>query len=142
MRWYRDSGRAIYVAAYATHRDPRRAYMNIAFPLPGGNLASILRPQNHGADGIVLTSHPDPARPGDEGVYFASALMPIRLPINETIFVWTVDDASAPRELVARGGPTTVAVARHDAWLLGLHILTLDYTIDEASALRSVATGA
>ena len=142
VRWYRGSGRAIYVAAYATHRDSRRAYMNIAFPLPGGNLASILRPQNHGADGIVLTSHTDPARPGDEGVYFASALVPIRLPINETIFVWTLVDASAPRDLVARGGPTTVAVARHDAWLLGMHILTLDYTIDEASALRSVTTGA
>jgi hypothetical protein len=75
-------------------------------------------------------------------VYFASALVPIRLPINETIFVWSVNDPSAPPDLVSRREPATVAVARHDAWLLGLHILTLDYTIDDVSALRSVAKGA
>jgi len=138
VRWYRASGRAIYVAAYATHRDALRAYMNIAFPLPGGNLASILRPENHAAGGLVLTSQPHPVVPGHEGVYFASTLMPVRLPINETIFVWSVDDEAAPRDLVGLRGPLTVAVARHDAWLLGVHILTLDYAIDDESALRSV----
>jgi len=138
VRWYRASGRAIYVAAYATHRDAFRAYMNIAFPLPGGNLASILRPENQAGGGIVLTSQPHPVLPGHEGVYFASTLLPVRLPINETIFVWSVDDEAAPRGLVGLRGPLTVAVARHDAWLLGAHILTLDYAIDDVSALRSV----
>jgi hypothetical protein len=42
IRTYPD-GRALYVAAYATHRDATHAYMNIAFPLPGGHLSSVLR---------------------------------------------------------------------------------------------------
>jgi len=116
--------------------------MNIAFPLPGGNLASILRPENHGNDGIVLTSHAHPIRPGQEGVYFASALLPIRLPINETIFVWNADGSDAPKDLMSRCGPTTGAVARHKVWLVGVHILTLDYAIDRESALRSSPKGA
>jgi hypothetical protein len=138
VRWYRDTGRAIYVAAYATHRDAQRVYMNIAFPLPAGNLASILRAENQGADGLVLTSHPHPARPGHEGVYFAMPMLPVRLPINETIWVWSVEDRTAPHDLVGRREPTTVAVARHQVWLFRSHVLTLDYAIDEASALRSV----
>jgi hypothetical protein len=138
VRWYKASGRAIYVAAYATHRDAFRAYMNIAFPLPGGNLASILRPENQGAGGLLLTSKPHPVRPGHEGVYFHSTLVPVRLAINETILVWSIGDGAAPRDLVGRSGPLTVAVARHDVWLLGVHLLTLDYAIDDASGLRSV----
>lgn len=142
VRWYRDSGRAIYVAAYAVHRDALRVYMNIAFPLPAGNLASILRPENQGADGLVLTSRPHPVRPGHEGVYFANEVIPVRLPVNETILVWSVEDRSAPGDLVSRRVAATVAVARHEVWLFGPHIMTLDYAIDKAPALRSVSKDA
>ncbi|MCA1810946.1 MAG: YndJ family protein, partial [Halobacteriales archaeon] len=42
----RPDGRALYAAAYSTHAWNGETYANIAFPLPGGNLTSILRWQD------------------------------------------------------------------------------------------------
>ena len=47
VRWYADTGEAIYAAAYATHALGSQVYMNIAFPLPLGNLTSILDANQH-----------------------------------------------------------------------------------------------
>lgn len=96
--------------------------MNIAFPLPFANLTSILRleyRENH----LMLTSLPG-QRKGDEGVYLVTRLIPVRLPINETIRVWTADHAPFPPAHSA-----TTLVARHDMWIFGLKFLTLKYHI-------------
>src|SRR5262249_45465496 len=88
VRWYADSGEAIYAAAYATHALGSQVYMNIAFPIPLGNLTSILRlaalDVGGKPDGVLLTTLPAPGQPGDEGVYFANRLLPVRLPFDET----------------------------------------------------------
>lgn len=109
----RADGRALYVAAYSSHALRGERYANIAFPLPGGSLVSVLRwedlPGRPG--GVLLTTHPGEV-PGDQGVYFANRWLPLRLPINETIAVWVEDG---------------LARARHDIRVLGAHFLTLHY---------------
>jgi len=114
IRTYANSKRAVYIAAYANHSDGRRTYMNIAFPVIGGNVTSILRAELS-KDRLRLTSLHS-KKIGDEGVYFASPLFfaPIRLPINETIEVWTT--------------PTAV-MAQHDMWFFDIKFLTLNYSI-------------
>jgi hypothetical protein len=65
---------------------------------------------------------------GDCGIWLTVLGVPIRLPLSETIDVWTVDDPAAPAELRAWAtGLTTIA--RHDLWLFGIHYLTLEYAM-------------
>jgi hypothetical protein len=122
IRTYPD-GRALYVAAYATHRDRTRAYMNIAFPLPAGQMSSVLRMVARDT-GVTVSTRLG----GDCGIWLVIAGLPIRLPLSETIDVWTIDDAAAPADLRSwAAGYTTIA--RHDLWLFGIHYLTLDYAM-------------
>ena len=123
--WIRTfpDGRALYVAAYSTHRVADRAYMNIAFPLPGGQLSSVLRMDHHGAGVRVSTR-----LGGDCGIWVVLLGQPIRLPLSETIDVWTADDPAAPAALRTwAAGYSTIA--RHDLWLCGVHYLTLEYAM-------------
>lgn len=119
VRTLGEGGPPVYVAAYAAHRDPAGlVYMNIAFPLPRSNLASLLRidhdPARPGA--IVLTTCAvDPDDRGDQGIFLVTAAGPLRVPMNETIWVWADPD-----------GPLR---ARHQVWLLGLTCVVLEYTI-------------
>jgi hypothetical protein len=133
VRTYSKTGQAIYVAAYSSHTFLDETFMNIAFPLPGGNLTSILHLENLDeaqipAGGVVLTTLPHPQRAGDEGVYFATRWGAVRLPVNETITVWPVE-----AEPALNGGLQPTIAARHDMWLCGFKYLTLDYQIYEAA---------
>lgn len=118
VRQLGEGGPPVYVAAYATHRDPAgQVYMNIAFPLPWSNMTSVLRiehdPQRPG--GLVLTSCSQGQDDiGDQGVYLATALGGIRLPLNETIWVWCEDGRVR---------------ARHWLWTFGLPVLLLEYEV-------------
>jgi hypothetical protein len=128
VRTYAESGAAVYVAAYANHSHGDETYMNIAFPLPGGSLTSVLRLEMGAGGGLLLTSRPAPGGLGDEGVYFANPLLPVRLPIDETIRVWPRNAEGCP---VGDEGscPDATVVARHDIWIFGLRFLTLDYWV-------------
>jgi hypothetical protein len=126
LRVYPKTGRAVYVAAYSSHCHQECRYMNIAFPLPLGNLTSILRLETleDCNTGLLLTSFS--TRQGDQGVYFANRLVPIRLPINETIRVY-------PGGTFYKGYPADfpvgTVIAEHKMWILGIHCLTLHYSI-------------
>jgi hypothetical protein len=114
--WVRSfpDGRTMYVAAYATHGDGRQRYMNIAFPLPGGHMTSILRVDPLAGGGVAVST----VRAGptsDCGIYFVLGPIVVRSPFGEEIRVW-IDDAGA-------------LVARHDVWLFGVRFLSLDYTM-------------
>jgi hypothetical protein len=127
IRTYPD-GRALYVAAYSTHERDQLAYMNIAFPVPGGQLSSVLRMVPRG-DGVTVTTRLG----GDCGIWLVLLGQPLRLPLSETIDVWTVEDAAAPDDLRAWAkGYTTIA--RHTLWLCGIRYLTLDYAMRRADA--------
>jgi len=132
VRTYSRSGHAVYVAAYANHSLGAQTYMNIAFPLPGGSVTSVLRiaplGDAPGAAGVLLTTLAASPRLGDEGVYFANRLVPIRLPIDETIRVWAVGAPGCPIG-DDPAIPDVTVVARHDMWFFGIKFLTLDYRI-------------
>lgn len=135
VRTYRVSGRPVYVAAYSVYRFEGVPYMNIAFPLPGGNLTSVLRMDPlPGAPGALrLSTLPMGEQNGDEGVYFANRFLPLRLPLNETITVWP--SAVAPRDFpdgLASDRPDAV-FARHDMWLFGIPYLRIDYLLTPKS---------
>ncbi len=122
VRTLGPGGPPVYVAAYATHRDPAgAAYMNVAFPLPGSNLTSVLRIDHDPArpGGLVLTTcSMGQDDTGDQGIYFVTALGPVRIPMNETLSVWPEP-----------AGAATPLRARHRIWLLGLPCIDLDYAI-------------
>lgn len=128
--WVRQfaDGRAMYVAAYATHVHAGRAYMNIAFPLPGGSMTSVLRMDHLGA-GVRVSTRVG----GDAGIYFVARLgrwtVPIRLPLSEIIDVWTADDPAAPADLRAATPAGFTTIARHRVWLAGVAFVTLDYAM-------------
>lgn len=112
VRTISNTNKAIYVAAYAQHSNLGHTYMNIAFPLPLSNLTSILR-MDEVEGSLSLSSIPRKDVSGDEGVYLVTPLLPIRLPINETIVVSNAGQLAA----------------RHDMWFCGIKFLTLDYKI-------------
>lgn len=124
--WVRQpsaGGPPLYVAAYATHRDPSgQVYLNVAFPLPWSNMTSVLRVDHDPAraGGLVLTSCSKGQDDiGDQGIYWVTALGGIRLPLDETIRVWNEDGrVRASLRLSA----------------LGLPVLLLEYEVGQAAA--------
>ena len=134
--WIRTfpDGRAMYVAIYATHRAGDRAYMNIAFPLPGGNLTSILR-MDHLGGGVSVSTR----RGGDCGIWLVGwvrrRMIAVRTPMAETIDVWMIDDPAVPAEL-RRWAAGYTTVARHTLWLFGIRFLTLRYAMREREGAR------
>lgn len=126
VRTYTQTQQAVYVAAYSTHTHGAHTYMNIAFPLPFGNLTSILRLDalQDAQNGLALSSFS--TRKGDQGVYFANRLCPVRLPINEIIDVYP--SGVIPEDYPADFAHGTIS-ARHRMWLFGRHFLTLYYSI-------------
>ena len=111
---FSPDGRTLYVAAYATHDDGRQRHMNIAFPVPGGHMTSILRVDAIPGGGVVVsTKRAGPS--SDCGIYVVLGPLVIRSPLSEEIRVW-LDDAGA-------------LVARHDVWLFGVRFLSLDYAM-------------
>ena len=122
VRTYEGTDHAMYVAAYATHASHDNRYMNIAFPLPGGNLSSILHlnAAKISADGlgVVLSTLPSAHQAGDQGVYYVNQLLPIRLPVDESITVWPVTSTEG-----------IVLKAKHEMWVFGVNYLNLDYDI-------------
>jgi hypothetical protein len=121
VRVYTRTGEAVYVAAYSSHNYQQHIYLYIAFPLPFGNLTSLLRLETYEGNkgGLRLTSFS--SRGGDQGVYFANRLLPVRLPINETIEVY-------PEGVIYKGHPQNFPLgeihAKHRRWLFGVQVLT------------------
>ncbi|MFN7931945.1 MAG: YndJ family protein [Bryobacteraceae bacterium] len=113
VRTNRRDGAVIYAAAYSSHVTAGERYMNIAFPLPGGNMTSILKlaPYN---DGVLLSTTWESKPGGDQGVYAILPGLRLRLALDETIWVWPEAGALA---------------ARHDMWLWGMRYLRLEYRL-------------
>jgi hypothetical protein len=127
VRTYEGTDKAMYVAAYSTHSAAGNTYMNIAFPVLGGNLSSILHiaTASEPRGSISLSTWPSAHSGGDQGVYFANRLCPVRLPINEVITVWPVDNVSDPE----RDSTQPTVKARHEMWFCGVKFLELSYDI-------------
>jgi len=135
IRTARQDGSAIYMAVYAHHRWNEVPYMNIAFPLPLGNMTSVLHlcawGPGENTDGLALSTAPaECITAPDAGVYWVSWFGVIRLPLNETIRVWNDPIAGVVR-------------ATHDMWFFRWRYLRLTYTLgtDGASSASGSASG-
>lgn len=126
--WIRTDDRTqetIFVAAYAHHRWRNETYMNIALPLPFGNMTGVLRPgyirhDGRGLYGLRLTSAPRKNRQGDEGTFFHTRGFTVRLPLREDFALWRVDDAGTLK-------------ASHRMRIVGIPFLAVDYLIEKES---------
>lgn len=130
LRTYDETGDAIYVALYSTHRLDGRPYMNIAFPLPWTNLTSVLSVEPLGIgdpDGVELST----VTGGDAGIYLRTPLGPLRLPMDETIRVWSADVAGPAGGALESDGPELYA--SHQMSLFGRRFLELDYRMTRLS---------
>ena len=107
-----ETGDAVFVALYATHRRGDERLVNIAAPLPGGNVSTVLRPEAlDGADGSLSGGRLTTARDGggdgarrDAGLYLRTPLGPLRLPAGQEFRVWRVDDDDGGNESEAAVG--------------------------------------
>lgn len=146
--WVRtnQSGDAVFVAIYGSHETGGERFVNVGVPLPGWNLATVLRLQHFdGVDadesdeggpgelegtGIEATT----AGPGDPGLY---AVVPgigaFEVPMSQRFRVWPADTSDAPDApgvLDASGrdsGTDIDLIATHEMWLFGLQFLTVTY---------------
>ncbi|WP_435180116.1 hypothetical protein [Halorussus sp. AFM4] len=138
--WVRTNaaGEAVFVAIYAHHERDGTRYVNIAVPLPGANLSTVLRPENSDDDrgGVELTTLGGPAD-GDEGLYLATPLGNVALPLDQRFRVRPAEgDASdlgddAPSRAT---GEDAAVVASHEMWVFGRRFLTIRYVGSRRSA--------
>jgi len=129
-----ETGEAVFVALYAHHERDGERLVNIAVPLPGWNLSTILHLESFDAgspDGAALRL--TTRAPGDPGLY-AVRDHGYWLPMDQTFTVWPADapGAPAPPEIDADGDPDLVAT--HEMWLLGMQFLTVSYAIENAES--------
>lgn len=109
-----DTGEAVFVALYATHERGGERLVNIAVPVPAGNVSTVLRPELVDADedrptGVRFTTEGG----GDAGLYLRTPFGPVRLPAGQLFEVWSRPDGTLG--------------AVHEMWLLGRPFLTVDY---------------
>ncbi|WP_078551423.1 YndJ family protein [Bacillus alkalicellulosilyticus] len=120
VRTSRKTGKAVFVAAYSYHQYEGNKYLNIALPLPLGQMTGVLRFENPSSgDGMVLTSFGKENNKGDEGIYFVTRWFSVRLPLSEH-FIIEVPNSSENQ-----------ITAKHEMWLLGIRFLSINYLIEK-----------
>lgn len=152
-----DTGEAVFVAVYGAHVDADERYVNIAVPLPGGTLSTVLRPSalaladRDGDDvGVDLTTR----APGHPGLFWSTPVADYRLPIQQRFRVWpaaaspgdhapavdvdeVLDATGADREAGSRDAALADAVvATHEMSLCGRRFLTVRYVAAPSSLWR------
>jgi hypothetical protein len=131
--WIRDdpsTNEAVFVAIYARHQRDGITYTNIAVPLPGTNLSTVLHIDALETDGdgtgVTLTTDTG----GDSGLYLVTPLCAITLPMEQRFRVWPAD-ASVPDAPEVPDDPSTEQqasiVATHEMWLYDRKFLTIEY---------------
>jgi hypothetical protein len=125
-----ETGEAVFVALYATHHRDGEGFVNIAVPMPGGGVDTVLRPEHldrgdgGGGTGIRLTT----GGSGDPGLYLRTPLGAFAVPAGQAFEVW--------REGSEKNGKLR---ATHEMWLLGRSFLTVEYEIDRAQTSSSTS---
>ncbi|MFC4550407.1 MULTISPECIES: hypothetical protein [Halorussus] len=144
----RPDGRAVFVALYAHHDREGTRYVNIAVPLPGANLSTVLRPEllefgDPDGAGLELTTLGGEGDggggdgDGDEGLFLLTPLGALALPLDQRFRVRPAGasetDAPADVEFAEPGAqesdleaPSGI-VATHEMWVFGRRFLTVEY---------------
>jgi len=118
IRSYADTGRVMQVVAYATWTRGDRSYMSAAFPLPGGQVAGILRLDPLPEDAIELTSRRRDR--DDAGVWLVLGPLALRSPFGERIRLWPCTTPASPL-------PGATLAGEHVQTLFGIRFVTHHY---------------
>lgn len=127
-----ESGAAVFVALYGAHEVDGERLVNIAAPLPGASLGTVLRPEHLSLDdpagrtGLELTTF----HPGDPGLYLTVPPLSVALPLAQRFRVWPADAPTAPAP--PSDDRDFDLVATHEMWVLGRRFLTVTYGIERA----------
>jgi hypothetical protein len=116
-----DTGAGVFVAAYGSHVADGERYVNIAVPLPGCNLSTVLSLRNLDDGAVELTTEAS----GDPGLYLVTLWGAFELPMAQRFRVWPADSARGPTDV--QRTPETAIVATHEMWLCGRRFLTVRY---------------
>lgn len=122
----RNNARVLYVILVAWHATGRSTYMHTAVPLPGGNIASLMRMSTIEGGGVRHETRETPHRDGPGAVYFSTRFGAARLPLSERIDVWPASHDGVPADLRAFSRESDV-VALHTFTLFGRPFLRLEY---------------
>ncbi|WP_058367049.1 hypothetical protein [Haloparvum sedimenti] len=142
--WVRENvaGEAVFVALYGAHEADGERFVNVAVPLPGGNLSTVLRPRNvdgAGDDGAESSDREDAVEwttegGGDPGLFLVTPVGAFRLPVGQRFVVRRADsDATGGNEGLAADAPLS---ATHEMWVLGATFLRIDYRIERREDRR------
>lgn len=118
VRTDRETGEAVFVAVYASHVRDGERLVNIAVPLPGCNLSTVMRMRHLGA-GLELTTDCPTG-----GLYLVTPAGPLALPASQRFRVYPGWHVDAPR---SPDGPPADVLASQELWLAGTKFLTVRY---------------
>ncbi len=127
-----STGDGLLVGAYSSHVNDGVRYSTVAFPLPLSNFSGVLRFENTDGDGLLLTTYDGDGSEGetsygDGGLYIVTPLLPVRLPLDESLSVRVADeDADDEHEREAD------VVVLHEMYFLGRRFVTLKYYAEKA----------
>lgn len=114
-----DTGEAVFVAIYASYVEDSERFVNIAVPLPGTNLATVLR-MEHYADGVSLTTDCP-----NGGLYLYTSAGAFGLPASQEFRVSPAEGATGPAADAARTDTDVLADQRIS--LFGMGLVTIRY---------------
>ena len=137
--WVRENvaGEAVFVALYGAHERDGERFVNVAVPLPGGNLSTVLRPRNVGGSGAAGREDAlewTTEGGGAPGLFAVTPVGAFRLPVGQRFVVRRAADADAD----AADGPAADAplTATHEMWVAGATFLRIDYRIERREDRR------
>jgi hypothetical protein len=136
-----ETGEAVFVALYGSHESDGERFVNIAAPLPGANLSTVLRIDHldvadRTATGVELTtgsSGETASRQDHPGLYLNTPAGAFALPMQQRFRVWPVGAAEVPEGSQSEA-PEAIdsrarLVATHEMWVAGRQFLTITYAM-------------
>jgi len=119
-----ETGDAVFVAVYASHVVDGERVVNIAVPLPGASLATVLRVTNRG-DGLELTTDGP-----DGGLYLHTDAGAVRLPASQRFRVAPAADPAAPAPPAGVDDAAATVLAEQHIRLCGTPLVTVRYACE------------
>jgi hypothetical protein len=129
IRSYADSGEVMQAVAYATWEADGVRYMSASFPLPGGQVAGLLRLDALEADdeGRIACALESRRRGDRAGLWLLFGGLALPAPFRERLRLWAAGASNAPAELDPARFAGASIVALHDQWLFGFRFVTHRY---------------
>ncbi len=130
VRSYVHGGEVMQVIAYATWTRATSSFLSAAIPLPGGQLAGLLRldPTDEDDQNRVAVALTSVSRNADDaGVWMVLGRVAFRSPFTERLALWPPGMKGAPPELDPAVFPGTSLVGEHEQRIFGVRFATHRY---------------